>query len=363
MIKKLCFALLPLSLMACNDEAFEEAQNDTLFLNDGIESVDGVLHFESTDAFFRFVDYVVNLSEDERKRVEESLGFTSMQSYVEELERAYGEEPMLANIYPTAFACEDSVSVRIVPHFYSCVADIDGFYCIDNVMHRVNGSEVAFLANGSQEELVSMLGGFTTDESVNHGILCYKNSCLKSSLDGKTYESVLNLGIKNLSSNYRMRHSITLYVGTIGTQTSTLQQYWVEQKIKNERKHKPFNNWKDFHCYTYIGFAYFSLDGEFPIEYDQYDNIVTYAGLGSVGTIDGYTSYGHTDNANIYRNVAISERVPRVLPKRTFSRYYVRTTNSEFNNRKTTTFKTVEFMSGDWSDNLRVISNYVFPNL
>ncbi|MCQ2203174.1 MAG: hypothetical protein MJZ15_01905 [Bacteroidales bacterium] len=199
--------------------------------NTDVENVCGTLHFANADAFFSTSEKIMKMSYEERESWEEKIGFTSLNTFLRRLSEQYEYTDTLVALYPQYFDVEDSITVCIVPEFYSYLADEKGFFYVQDAIHMVDGRKVAFGENGSTDLIRKVMMG---EVIPNYEVLSFKKkSMLKSTQNGVPIYSCGEYGGKK--NKYKSIFTTKIYIAAIHESNNTYYQYEIETKIENRQ--------------------------------------------------------------------------------------------------------------------------------
>ncbi len=237
------------SIGICN-EAESEAQETSTDVEVSVK--DGILHFESDDAYFEYGRRLLRMSNEERKEWEETHGFTSMLTFAESVmgkeERGITE----AASRPEIFTIDADSTIKFnVPLALATIANKDGYFCVENRFCKVDQNNMATVEDGVMTDVDEILKRESADGYPNGNLHSLRSN--KGSLKAASTE----IQIKNISTNTRdnncwMDYTIKVYMQT-DTKTPTEHAVIVvEQRSKNFRK--KIRRWREDRCSnTYKG--------------------------------------------------------------------------------------------------------------
>ena len=344
-----CMTTLP----SCSDDDSNDFASSRQDVEVSFSVSNGTLCFPDAESVYSYVDSVVNMPTDERVAFEHQLGFVSLCSRLEDLIDIYDNGESLLSMYPDYLSIEDSSIVITVPKFYSCLANGEGIFYVDGVVHKVSDRSIAYSVDGDESMVARALSGQAVDESVCR-VKSYisPESHLKSYYDEK--ESVSSLAtVTTTSGKYRIKYTVSVFIGIIRTESDETQAYWIEQKIKNEKKH--LFDWKDHHCTTYVGRFFYTVAHPYYYDVDKTKLVYNYF-VAEIAPEDDKKS---NQLANYNRSIAISNKFHENLDAPKFIRAYGMASNSEFKSSSTSLAKHVVTINyGDWTDYSSLTDNY-----
>ncbi len=247
---------------ACTDDVSDlsymsstDAVSDTLMISDAAVSVkDGILHFASADDFFNFSLRMANSSEDERIAWEDSIGFTSMLTYADNItaniKNHWDEITDRTDIFSVS---GDSLIRLDVPSTFAVAANADGYYFIGNTICKVDKTFAASVEGGDKHDADMALQGDSIGNELkfNRYEYCGTNSSstLKSAyVDGHPYD--INTHVSN--DHYWLEYRIKVYLTSFEEKSNVKTILYVEQSSSNSYKRK--RHWRGHHSKnSYIG--------------------------------------------------------------------------------------------------------------
>ncbi len=295
------------SIGICN-EAESEAQETSTDVEVSVK--DGILHFESDDAYFEYGRRLLRMSNEERKEWEETHGFTSMLTFAESVmgkeERGITE----AASRPEIFTIDADSTIEFnVPLALATIANKDGYFCVENRFCKVDQNNMATVEDGVMTDVDEILKRESADGYPNGNLHSLRSN--KGSLKAASTE----IQIKNISTNIRdnncrMDYTIHVYLQS-DTKTPTEHAIIVvEQKSKNFKKKS--RRWREHRCSNvYRGVKVYVSHPSLPL--NNFGFHEEWLGIGDYyGKSDLVNHHLHTDAKHFYRgrNFEISKEEP-----------------------------------------------------
>lgn len=258
-IYSITFLLFVFCVSCDNDFVVDENQN----LVDGNEeedvvAIDGVLHFGSLDAYYRTSKNVLAMSYSEREEWEKQMNFTSLNTFLNDLADEYDYSEELISLYPQYFVEEDSVTTCSVPFAYSVIANKNGLFYIQGVIHKVDGTQIAYVRNGT-ENLVSRLINNEAIEGLGYGVSKHETPVtnhLKSTPQEEKLSKITSDAI--CRDGYKCYFSVRLYTSNVSDNISNSKAFFWEVKVEN-RKRK-LGKYREHHAVSAYRNVEFSCD-------------------------------------------------------------------------------------------------------
>lgn len=154
-------------LVSCkkNEVSVNQVEKDVVS-NEGIQLRNGALVFNDPDAFFDVIEKLGTKTKKERDEWEKSIGFVSLRAELnqvfEKLDSAKDETEynnIIANNSDFVVVENGMVKPIIYSNTYAMVLNKEGIFYIGETIHKVYSNKLAFLENGTPEEVDAILNG------------------------------------------------------------------------------------------------------------------------------------------------------------------------------------------------------------
>lgn len=247
--------ILPLAaavMVACADDS--PSPSETQESEAAVSVEDGILHFATSQTYFDYGLKMANMNPNERIKLEENLGFTSMQTYAEGLlSDADANEPALL-ARPELFSysadtVDDALMVSAdieVPAAIAVAANADGLYYIGEVVYKVDCYNQASVRGGDALAVSRVLAGEVeadgeSSKLFNYGLCVSNLKTAKTASEAKIDNLKGKIHVGNIWTDYRVR----VFFRTADGNDGIVAKISIEQSSKNyQKKHK---RWREHH--------------------------------------------------------------------------------------------------------------------
>lgn len=144
-----------------------------------IKAKDGALHFTDQTTFFKDIEKISNMSDEEFSDFEKQLGFKSLSTYLEEAYEAFDNLKTEFDLKEWQIKYADIVELRdsivtplISSSAYQRTINRNGEYFLENAFAKVIGGNLITIVDGDKKKLKSALNLKTSDS--NKGIFIDK---------------------------------------------------------------------------------------------------------------------------------------------------------------------------------------------
>lgn len=240
-------------MVACSDDtALQTTKQDG---EPAVSVEDGALHFANIREYEDYSLRMANMEPGRRAKIEEGLGFTSMETYAEALlaDIDANEATLLAR--PEIFSysadtIDDALMVRAdieVPTAMAVAANVDGLYYIGDVVYKVDRSKQAYVRGGDAAAVGRVLSGETEADGVNSVVNRYDLG--EGTLKSYPIE-IDEIKGKVRNSTRWMDYSARIYITDKVDFKDEICTIRLEQKAKNfKKKHR---RWREHHSETFF---------------------------------------------------------------------------------------------------------------
>ncbi len=321
----LLIAVTFVTLQSCEKKEFVKINEEKPKIAEKIYSEEGILVFENQDVFNETVNSLANLSEAERRKWEEKLGFKSIFSIYNEINDAeIALENELYAGYDESLSKEElsklGLPVDVHTDLYNKyinkglikeVKDTDGseaFYMntidpvaalytdenglmvINDTLYQYTPTQIKIMpGNVSDKEI--LMNAKSTDKGSNIYIVDFSD---KSTISGYNWSKSSNWKYETSKKRYRM--DISGWSWTYGPNDYDYMgsKFWPDLKAERKR----WGNWKRRSSYTPVKQLYATWSYKYTISqywYGGYPRTTHYNDLSGGGTSPINVNYGHTN--------------------------------------------------------------------
>lgn len=240
-------------MVACSDDTALQTEGQDS--RPAVSVEDGIPHFANVREYEDYSLRMANMEPGRRARIEEGLGFTSMETYAEALlaDIDANEAALLAR--PEIFSysadtIDDALMVRAdieVPTAMAVAANVDGVYYIGNVAYKVDRCRQAYVRGGDAAAVGRLLTGETEADGVNSVVNRYDLG--EGTLKSYPIE-IDEIKDKVRNSTRWMDYWARIYITDHVDFDGELRTIKLQQKAKNyKKKHR---RWREHHSETYF---------------------------------------------------------------------------------------------------------------
>ena len=252
------------SLYSCNERNVlpEELPSESpadVANYEGISVKNGALHFDTPDLFFETTEKLSKMSQDERDKWGEQIGFISLGTQLNQIFNAISNFDDDVDLQDIVNENSDIVEFRddmVVPiiqsYAYASTANRKGIFFVNGIVHKVDGGRIASSEDGNEETVTNALKAgiksTTSSDETNNGIrvLDYvlQSSITRMSGCGNRMSAYNNSSDRKVELEMK---TFTYYCS--GCCGNYYNQVKFELIISNYKKNI-WGNWKDYELYT-----------------------------------------------------------------------------------------------------------------
>lgn len=222
-----------------------------LLSKENLSVINGVLNFGSVDSYYKISSLLGQLSDSDRDKWEEGLGFVSLRSEVNRVMAELAESAdesafmQLLNENSDILKMEDGTPKPIIEaDFYAAVANREGLFHVEGACHKVFVDKIAISRTGSEEEPQNVFNEELKNGNSEVEVFDYRlKSSLKSSGCGDS------MSRQFVKGDRKCVLSGIVYIEVVGNSSSwdIYRRVVFRITVKNERKNF-WGNWKSYHA-------------------------------------------------------------------------------------------------------------------